>query len=93
LFRPLGKGPLLRPGRAGRDRDAVRRPQQLRDLWTSANSRWRSSSEPAVACFCISSSMRRSHGVAGTGCAGFQKCVDPELNQKSRVSAGSVALP
>ena len=34
-------------------------------------------------CRVISSSIRRSHSVAGVFCARFQKCAPPELNQKS----------
>ena len=40
----------------------------------------------------ISSSIRRSHAVAGVFCSMFQTCALPELNQKSGLTAGSVSV-
>jgi len=59
---------------------------------TSANIAWRRLGSSSVATPFISTSMSRSHTVAGTRCTGFQMCTPPELNQKSRLSAGSASV-
>src|SRR5687767_8324592 len=59
---------------------------------TSAKRRCRSARVGAETCFRIRSSTCASQSVAGFCWPGFQKCVAPELSQKSRLIAGSVEL-